>query len=146
MVSRSIRGSGRGSSRSYVAKSGRYNLPKKDVNNLSSLNPAQQERYKRIVRNSNGNDYATGELEIHIDNNQDMYNQKVSIMKNLEKKEAKGTYSKAGGILAFKNLTDNAEKSYTKEYGKSGMTLADRNKLAIEIENSYRTGDYEGTY
>ena len=148
MVRNNLRAGLRGSCKTSVnkggASSGFGSNPYAQQGNV--LTQSQQTKYNAIAKNRNGNTIAVRELETHIDNNEPIYKQKVLIIKNLDKKRAKGNYNAEGGILAFKNLTDNAEKSYTKEFGPSGMSVADRNQLAVEMQNDYSRGDYDGTY
>lgn len=117
--------------------------------NPTELTEGEKKRFERILNNSDigkSDEQAVRELDIHKMNDQQLYNMQTAIVKNLEKKRDKGTYNKAGGVLAFKNLADQTAKSYQKTYGGGKFDTVDRNVLAIRLEKQFRNRGFEGTY
>ena len=114
--------------------------------NTIPLTNQQDKRYKSILNNTTDDKIGVRELELHLDNSRDVYNQKVAIVKNLDIKRRKGIYNSKGGVLAFKNVATNARKSYDKECGFSGLTSKYDNALAIEMEKDYKNGNFRGLY
>jgi len=110
------------------------------------MTPSQVRRYETINRNQTDDNVGVRELELWSDNTQSVYNMKVSIIKNLDKKKAKGEYNPKAGIIAFKNLATITRKDYERNFGSSGMTAKHENSLAIQMEQDYRKGMYKGTY
>lgn len=100
----------------------------------------QSERIARINKNAQqSNETSVRELQLYAENNSQLYRStEVPIQQNLSKKWKKGTYDVQGGRLAWYNWSTQAEKGYTKEFGQSGMTVADRSKLAIIKEKEWR--------
>ena len=108
----------------------------------------QSERIARINKNSqNANDTNVRELQLYAENDHQLYNSmEVPIQKNLSKKWKQGKYDVEGGKLAWYNWSTQAEKGYTKEFGSSGMSVADRSKLAVIKEKEWREEMESGNY
>jgi hypothetical protein len=81
------------------------------------------------------------ELTIWIENDGSLYRrQTLPIIKNLQKKIAKGTYDPKKALILWKHLADSGAKSYAKEFGgvyHEMFSVADRKAAAIELAASY---------
>jgi hypothetical protein len=86
----------------------------------------------------------TRELALYIENNGDLYRrQTLSIIKNLQRKIAKGTYDPAKALILWKHLADSGAQLYVKEFGGPGdnwhqmFSVADRKAAAAELADRY---------
>jgi len=98
-------------------------------------------------------DTAADELVIYADNEGALYNQKKSIIENLSKKMAKGTYDPALAPKLWLYWTSAAAERYTREFGTPGphgkygvfspatRELAAR-EIAVREEAAIRSGEY----
>jgi hypothetical protein len=81
------------------------------------------------------------ELTIWIENDGNLYRrQTLPIIKNLQKKIAKGTYDPKKALILWKHLADSGAISYAKEFGgvyHEMFSVADRKAAAIELAASY---------
>lgn len=84
-------------------------------------------------------EHAVRELTISADNIEPLYNQKVEIEKNLDKKKAKGNYSDQLAILSFGNLVNNANERYKKDFGFSFDTTT-RAHASKQLLQEYKQG------
>lgn len=86
----------------------------------------------------------TRELALYIENNGDLYRrQTIPIIKNLQRKIAKGTYDPAKALILWKHLADSGAQMYAKEFGGPGdkwsamFSVADRKTAAAELADYY---------
>lgn len=89
------------------------------------------------------------ELEIHIMNNQRLYNNLIYRYRNLTRKKHKGTYDPKLAPKMFLILADEAAKDYAKTYGGHSRMFSkeDRIQTAVELTNdfeeAYRNKEYD---
>jgi len=100
---------------------------------------------KRHGRSRSGpiDEIAARELDLYAENTWELYNQKKSILANVRRRVAKGTYDPALAPKLWMYWVDAAAKRYTREFG-SGSPIfnkATREHLARELANRYRTGE-----
>jgi len=62
-------------------------------------------------------EHAATELELYADNTSELYNQKLSIIENMRRRIAKGTYDKEKALKLWMYWVDAAAKRYVKEFG-----------------------------
>jgi hypothetical protein len=86
----------------------------------------------------------TRELSLYIENNGDLYRrQTIPIIKNLQRKIAKGVYNPAKALILWKHLADSGARLYAKEFGGPGdkwsqmFSVADRKEVAKELADRY---------
>jgi hypothetical protein len=106
---------------------------------------ALKRRYGRAVSGP-ANTQAANELDLYAENTSELYNQKKSILANIRRRLAKGTYNHALAPKLWMYWVDAAAKRYNKEYGSSGnittiFNKATREHLAHELANRYRNGE-----
>lgn len=89
-------------------------------------------------------DIEQAELKLYIDNDSTLYHsQTVPIMKNLERKMAKGIYDKTKAEKLWMYLVDRGAKKYTKEFDAPDakwhnvFSMADRRAAAKELNESF---------
>jgi len=94
------------------------------------------------------------ELQIYIDNDRRLYDQKFAIQKNLATKFARGIYSHTLAPQAFAHVIERGAREYAKEFGSSEkewnriFSKKDRDDLAgyftdeFEIENKLGSFDH----
>ena len=86
---------------------------------------------------------ALRELDLYAENEGSLYNQKKSIIANLQKKKAKGKYDATKAPKLWAYWVDAAARQYQKEFG-SGSPIFDRatkNALAEELAKRYENGE-----
>jgi hypothetical protein len=114
------------------------------------LSQSQRKRVDTIKKNKEkavrGDQVEGAELEMWLDNTQSLYNQKVSVLKNLDKKKEKGTYNSDGALLAFKNLADASAKSYEQEFKGTKFNQPSKAYSADLMRKQYEAGGYTDTY
>ena len=70
--------------------------------------------------NQSAQDYAVDELCLFIENEEQLYrSQFIPIVKNVQRRKAKGTYDSAKAVKLFMYLVDNGARAYVKEFGGS---------------------------
>jgi hypothetical protein len=71
-----------------------------------------------IIENDIVDSNAVNELDLYIMNNEDLYRRRfMPIIKNIQKKMAKGIYDHEKAIPLWMYLVDDASKQYVKEFG-----------------------------
>jgi hypothetical protein len=96
-------------------------------------------------------DQAATELKLYVDNEADLYPQKLSVLKNLATKKARGAYKHALAVKAFGYLVEAGAKKYVKEFGspdQSWLFPVSTRKVAAEaltkdFEAEYALGNYD---
>jgi hypothetical protein len=86
---------------------------------------------------------AVGELELYAENTSELYNQKKSILANIQRRIKNGTYNHALAPKLWQYWVDAAAKRYQKEFGTPGhpiFNLATREKVARDLADRYRSG------
>jgi hypothetical protein len=66
-------------------------------------------------------DQSATELKLFIDNEADLYPQRVSIVKNLATKKARGAYKRDLAVKAFDYVVEAGAKKYVKDFGSPGQ-------------------------
>ena len=100
-------------------------------------------RYGRAGRGGVVDETALRELDLYSDNTFELYNQKKSILANLQKKASKGVYDPVKAAKLWMYWVTAAAQRYTKEFG-SGSPIfnkATKEALAKELAARYPNGD-----
>lgn len=103
-------------------------------------------RYGR-ARSGPVDEHAQTELDLYAENTFELYNQKESILANLQRKAKKGTYDHAKAAKLWMYWVDAAAKRYVKEFDAPGARIdtvfnkATREALARELADRYRNGE-----
>ncbi len=103
-------------------------------------------RYGHAGRGGVVDEQAAHELDLYAENTYELYNQKKSILANIERRLAKGTYDYSKAPKLWMYWVDAAAKRYEKEFGTPGAKIfnkATREALAKELADRYRTGREE---
>jgi hypothetical protein len=104
---------------------------------------ALRKRYGRAGRGGAVDETAKRELDLYAENTSELYNQKKSILANIQRRIAKGTFDLAKAPKLWMYWVDAAAKRYTKEFGSGGSPIfnkATRMALAEELARTYRNG------
>lgn len=108
---------------------------------------------KKIVRRRRGRAGRGGTVDTRLvhalglfaENTSELYNQKKSILANIQRRLKKGTYDHALAPKLWMFWVNNAAKLYRKEYEGSTyqetFNKATREALAKELADRYRTGE-----
>lgn len=101
-------------------------------------------KLQQYLSEANYNETNVRELVLFINNDGDLYRQRISpIIKNLKKKVAKGVYDPKLALKLWKPLADEGAKKYAKEHGSAGdnglkmFSVADRKQVALELADNY---------
>ncbi|MFW9875031.1 MAG: Rho termination factor N-terminal domain-containing protein [Candidatus Thorarchaeota archaeon] len=97
-------------------------------------------KLKLQKKKANIDETAKRELELWIDNTETLYRQKMSIYKNLDRKQINGTYDKNKSVKLFLYMVDAGAKDYTKRFGGNWNTIFNRDtriSLAEEYAKEY---------
>jgi hypothetical protein len=96
-------------------------------------------------------EHAATELDLYIENESQLYNQKKSILANLKRKKAKGIYDPAKAAKLWEYWVAEGARRYTKEHGSPGQSIdqlgfnkATREHVATQLEQHYRNENLEG--
>jgi hypothetical protein len=87
---------------------------------------------------------AATELDLFIENTSELYPMKQAIIKNLQRKRAKGKYDPAKAPKAWQHWVDRGARQYEKEFGGTGSKIFDkatRTHLAEELAKRYERGE-----
>jgi len=84
---------------------------------------------------------AARELDLFIENTGELYPMKQAIIKNLQRKRAKGKYDKTKAPKAWQHWVDRGAKQYQKEFGSGVFDKATRTHLAEELAKRYERGE-----
>ena len=106
---------------------------------------ALKRRYGRSVSGP-ADTQAANELDLYAENTSELYNQKKSILANIQRRLKKGTYDHSLAPKLWMYWVDAAAKRYVKEFGSGGnistiFNKATREHLARELANRYRNGE-----
>ena len=91
-------------------------------------------------------EHAKTELDLYLENESSLYNQKLSILSNIRRRIANGTYDHSLAPKLWMYWVTSGAKQYIKEFGTHGARVdsmfnkATRMALAHELANRYRTG------
>ena len=102
--------------------------------------------------NEGADKHAARELELYIDNDGQLYSQRIEpVLKNLSKKHAKGKYDHKLAVKLWMYTVDEGAKKYHKEFGMSGkwndtFSKATRLVVAGELEKNHREEIENGDY
>jgi hypothetical protein len=87
------------------------------------------------------------EMKLYMDNEEDLYNKKNAIYKNLILKKLKGTYDSSLAPKAFLSLIQDGIEKYFKSFGKFELNNATKKALsevlARDFEELYEDGELE---
>lgn len=103
------------------------------------------------TRRRNGSDDAR-ELLLYIESDSGLYRQMLQpIQRNLATKRARGVYSSALAVKAFRHLADAGAKKYAKEFADykdwpTVFSVADRNEVAKELRDHFEVEAELGNY
>lgn len=103
------------------------------------------EQHKRQV--AIVDDHAKTELDLYLENESSLYNQKKSVLANIRRRLANGTYDHNLAPKLWMYWVDAGARKYVKEFGSHGQTIADmfnrptRMALAKELADRYRRGE-----
>ena len=88
-------------------------------------------------------EHALNELDLYAENTSELYNQKKSILANIQRKIKSGKYDHNLAPKLWMYWVDAASKRYRKEFGGGPETFnkATREALAKELADRYRTGE-----
>lgn len=95
--------------------------------------------FKRLLRENSVDRVALGELKLFMDNDRDLYRQKESILKNIERKLKSGKYDHSMAPKLWMYWVESGAKKYIKDFGTSSDTMKDmfpknlRQELAQEF-------------
>lgn len=99
-------------------------------------------RYGRMASfTSNVDEHAKTELQLYAENTSDLYNQKQSILANIRRRIAKGTYNHSLAPKLWLYWVDAAAKRYSKEFGPAVFNKATRMAVAQDLADNYRSGE-----
>jgi hypothetical protein len=87
---------------------------------------------------------AANELDLFIENTGELYPMKQAIIKNLQRKRAKGKYDPAKAPKAWQHWVDRGARQYEKEFGSAGSKIFDkatRTHLAEQLAKRYERGE-----
>lgn len=102
---------------------------------------------RRYGRSRSGpvDEHALTELDLYIENTSELYNQKKSILANIRRRIAKGTYDPALAPKLWLYWVDAGARRYVKEFGSgridSVFNKATREALATELARRYSRGE-----
>jgi hypothetical protein len=106
---------------------------------------------KKVVRRRRGragrggsvDETAKRELDLYAENTFELYNQKKSILANIQRKLKSGKYDHALAPKLWGYWVTAAAKRYQKEFGSDApiFSKATREALAQELADRYRTGE-----
>ena len=104
---------------------------------------ALRRRYGRAGRAGVVDDTALRELDLYAENTSELYNQKKSILANIQRRIAKGTYDHSLAPKLWGYWVTAAAKRYQKEFGSGSpiFSKATKDALAQDLANRYRTGE-----
>jgi hypothetical protein len=96
----------------------------------------------RVVRGGEVDEHAKHELDLYAESTSELYNQKKSILANIQRRHKNGTYDPARAPQLWMHWVDAASKRYRKEFGGSPemFNKATRESLAKELADRYRSG------
>jgi hypothetical protein len=96
----------------------------------------------RVVRGGEVGEHAKHELDLYAENTSELYNQKKSILANIQRRHKNGTYDHARAPQLWMYWVDAASKRYRKEFGGGPemFNKATRESLAKELADRYRSG------
>ena len=89
---------------------------------------------------------AANELDLYAENTSELYNQKLSILANIQRKHKSGRYDHSLAPKLWMYWVDAAARRYVKEFGSPGAKIdsifnkATREHLARELADRYRSG------
>lgn len=86
--------------------------------------------------------HAADELDQYIENTGELYNQKKSILANLQRKAKKGIYDKTKAAKLWEYWVTRGAQQYRKEFGGGPETFnkATREHVATELATRYPEG------
>lgn len=106
-----------------------------------------RKRYGRAGRGGTVDEHAATELDLYAENTSELYNQKKSILANIQRRLKNGTYDHSFAPKLWMYWVDAAAKRYTKEFGgpRDNISVifskATREHVARELANRYRNGE-----
>ena len=102
-----------------------------------------RKRYGRAGRGGTVDEHAATELELYAENTSELYNQKKSILANIQRRLKKGTYDHSLAPKLWMYWVDAAAKRYVKELGSDSpiFNKATREHVARELADRYRSGE-----
>jgi hypothetical protein len=106
------------------------------------MSRALRRRYGRAVSGPVDEDAAI-ELELYAENTSELYNQKKSILANIQRKLKSGRYDHSLAPKLWMYWVDTAAKRYQKEFG-SGSPIFNKNTrmaVAKELADRYKSGE-----
>lgn len=100
-------------------------------------------RFGRAGRGGTVDEHAQNELDLYAENTWELYNQKKSILANLQRKAKKGVYDHTKAAKLWMYWVDAASKRYRKEFGGGPGTFnkSTREALARELADRYPNGE-----
>jgi len=104
---------------------------------------ALRRRYGRAGSAGVVDEHAKNELDLYAENTFELYGQKTSILKNIDRRLAKGTFDVTKAAKLWLYWVDAAARMYKKEHG-SIFNKATRMALAEEYAKQYAKGSENG--
>jgi hypothetical protein len=103
-------------------------------------------KYGRAGRGGSVDETALRELDLYAENTSELYNQKKSILANIQRKLKSGKYDHSKAPKLWMYWVDAAAKRYVKEFGSGGNISTMFNKptreaLAKQLADHYRSGE-----
>ena len=105
---------------------------------------APRSKAKTLRKRAPVDQHAADELDLWLENEGKLYPKKQAIIKNLQKKRAKGKYDAAKAPKLWLYLVNDAAKMYDRENGSPGVSIFNkptREAVAEELAKRYANGE-----
>ncbi len=102
---------------------------------------ALKKRYGRAGQAGVLDEHAQNELDLFAENTSELYNQKKSILANIQRRLKNKTYDHALAPKLWMFWVDAAAKQYAKEFPGTKFNKTTREALARELADRYRSGE-----
>lgn len=105
---------------------------------------ALRRRYGWARKGGEVDEHAKTELDLYMENTSELYNQKLSILKNISRRLKNGTYDHSLAPKLWLYWVKSGAQRYQKEFGSGGSPIfntATKEALAQELADRYRNGE-----